>query len=402
MKAIGQVFLTVLLATTVGQGQYLSVQGSVPLSARADVAVSGTNAFAVGTNSLSIVSFSNPQSPSVLGQVSPGVGSLKAVAVSGNYAYCAGQASGIVVIDISNPNSPMWVRNVQAAAPIEHVAVGDTFLAAATGLNVTFFGLSNPAQPRFLTTYGRAANRVVVDAAARRVHCAGPTGAFVLSWTVSQGSVTLSSFDEFGSGNYTHVSLGGSYANFVQGLQFSALNKNTYSLAGQYGAAGQINALNSGSDYSVIGLSTGGVEYLRQTSGTPQFVSSVQTTGGVNGVAATANGQFVLAATTSGLTVIANSPLSSDPDLLLPQEFSLSAYPNPFNGSTTITWTGRFHQAVELSIVDVLGREVMRETIAMDRPSAQLNFSGLSAGSYYVLLSSSEHSSGPLRIVYLP
>jgi len=402
MKTTAILCASVLLWAANGYSQYLTVRGSVPLTPREGITVVGTNAFAVGANALTIISFSNPQSPEVIGQNAPGVGTLSAVAVRGNYAYCAGQGSGIVVIDISNLQSPTWVRNVQASSPIGHVAIGDTFLAAATGLNVSFYGLSNPSQPHLLTTFGRAANRVAIDAAARKIHCAGVTGAFVLSWTVSQGNVTLSAADEFGSNEYTSVSLGGTYVNFAQGLQFSALNKSTYSLAGQYGAAGQIRAVASGSDYSVIGLAAGGVEYLRQPTATPEFVSSVQAQGGINDLAISGNDQYILAATSSGVTVITNAPLTSDPIPLVPTEFSLSAYPNPFNSSTTISWTGRLHQTGTLRVYDIEGREVMSRTVGQDQHSGLLDFSNFAAGSYLVRIESAKFSFSPLRVVYLP
>lgn len=402
MKTTGFFLSLMLIWATCGHSQYLTVRGSVPLSPRTDVTISGTNAFACGANSLSIVSFSNPSSPTVLGQVAPGVGDLSAVVVRGDYAYCAGNASGIVVVDISDLSDPSWVRNVQAAAPILDVAVSDTFLAVATSLNVTLYGLRNPDQPRFLATFGRAASRVAVDAGTRRVHCAGTTGAFLLGWNVNQGVVSLSNVDEFGSTAFTHVALGETYVNFVQNLQFSALNKTTYSLAGQYGAAAQISALASGSNFSLIGLATSGVEYLRQTAGTPAFTSSVQTPGGVTGLAIASNEQIMVASTSAGVTVIANSPLATEPIAPMPEEFSLSAYPNPFNNSTTIAWTGQVHGNATLTVTDILGREVARKELSQTTASQVLDFSNLSAGNYFVNFESNQIHSAPLRVIYLP
>lgn len=402
MKTTGIFLCLMFLWTTSGHSQYLAVRGSVPLTPRTDVAISGTSAFACGANSLSIVSFFNPSSPAVTGQVAPGVGDLLAVAVNDGYAYCAGNVSGIVVIDVSDLSDPTWVRNVQAAAPVLHVSVSDTFLAVSTSLNVTLYGLRNPEQPHFLATFGRPANRVAIDAGTRKIHCAGTTGAFLLGWTVNQGVVTLSSADEFGSTAFTHVALGNSYANYIQNLQFSALNKTTYSLAGQYGAVAQITALASGSNFSVIGLATSGVEYLRQTNATPVFSSSVQTPGGVAGLAISSNEQLMVAATSAGVTIIANSPLASDPVAPLPEAFTLSAFPNPFNSRTTLSWTGSLHGGAELSVTDILGREVMRSAVPAGTNTRQLDFSGLGAGSYFVNFETPQTRSEPLRVIYLP
>lgn len=397
-------FLLLALASSQASlGQYLTTRGSVPLTPRTGVAVLGNLAHTVGANSFSIVSFSNPASPAVVGQVAPGVGTISGVAVRGDYAYCAGQTNGVVVIDVDNTSAPVWVRNVQAAAAIRHVSVSDTFLAAATGLNVTLFGLSSPSQPHLLTAYGRAANQVSVDAQAHKIHCAGSTGAFVLSWTVNQGVVTLTQSDEFGSNEYAHVSESDDYVNFAQGLQFSALHPNTYSLAGQYGASGQINGLASGAAFSVIGLSTAGVEYLRQTGNTPEMTSSVQATGGINALAVSPNEQWIIAATTAGVTVIENSPLAAHDPQPLPSQFELSAYPNPFNGVTTVTLSAPLRQDATLILYDMQGRELSRRLLRAQSTSAvPLDFSAYAAGSYIAQVVGTSAASAPLRLVYLP
>lgn len=402
MKTAIIISAVLLLSSGAVHSQYLTVRGSVPMTPRQDVAVAGTNAFAVGANSVAVVSFENSQLPEIVGQVAPGVGTISAIAVRGDYAYCAGQSSGIVVIDISDFESPDWVRNVQAAAPIVDVAVGDTFLAAATTLNITLFGLSDPDQPHLLATYGRAANQLAIDASARRIHCAGTTGAFVVSWTVNQGTVTISAFDEFGSNEYRCVSLGGTYANFGQGLQFSALNRTTYSLAGQYGASGQINTISSGSNYSIFGTASGSIEYLRQNSATPQFASGAQVSGSVNGLAISSNEQFVLAATSSGLTLLVNSPLGVEDRPVVPSNYKLTAYPNPFNAATTISWSSELHHDANLVVYDLLGREVRSVPVLPGATGMALDFSAFSAGTYWVTLQSHVQTTEPLKVLYLP
>jgi hypothetical protein len=359
--------------------------------------------YAVGTNSFATVSLDSPQNPEVIGQVSPGVATLLSVDASGDYAYCAGQTSGIVVMDISDPSDPSWVRNVQAASPVLHVAVSDTFLAAATGLNVTLYGLRTADTPHLLTAFGRAANRVVVDAASRKIHCAGPSGAFVLVWTVSQGNVTLSEDDDYGSIEYTHVAVGGSYVNFAQGLSFTALRASNYTLAGQYGASGQIRGLASRSSYSLIGLAAGEVQYLRQTTDTPQFVTSAQAPAAINALAQSEDGHWIVAATNSGVTVIELGGTDVEPRPELPSEFLLTAYPNPFNSTTTISLVAPHEGDVEFRVFDITGRQVMHKSLhGLASSEVQLDFGGFSAGSYLLEATTSLGMTQAIRLLYLP
>ena len=72
------------------------------------VVVSGTYAYVAAGWGLIVVDISNPSSPIVTGsQPLPGNG--KGVAVAGNYAYFADGLSGLFVIDISNPSLPFTV-----------------------------------------------------------------------------------------------------------------------------------------------------------------------------------------------------------------------------------------------------------------------------------------------------
>jgi hypothetical protein len=54
------------------------------------------------------------------------------------------------------------------------------------------------------------------------------------------------------------------------------------------------------------------------------------------------------------------NPRGPDDGTQLPSEFDLlPAYPNPFNPTTTVTWTLPENMSVKLTLVDMLGREVM-------------------------------------------
>lgn len=110
-------------------------------------------------------------------------------------------------------------------------------------------------------------------------------------------------------------------------------------------------------------------------------------------------GRCLLFANTSADTVEfhcgipSDSCLSASDDIFhSPSSFTLSAYPNPFNSSTTLSFTLSHESDVRLSLVNVLGREV--KTIA-DKPFAAgnhqiiLNAENLSTGIYFVRLESS-------------
>jgi hypothetical protein len=120
------------------------------------VAVAGNYAYVADLAGLAVVDISKPAMPAIVGGAdTPGQGFLKGVAVAGNYAYVADGSSMVVgphvvgsfvVVDVSNPTSPILVRFVATLAYASGVAVVATHAYIAddnSGLQVV--DISNPA-----------------------------------------------------------------------------------------------------------------------------------------------------------------------------------------------------------------------------------------------------------------
>jgi hypothetical protein len=132
----------------------------------------------------------------------------------------------------------------------------------------------------------------------------------------------------------------------------------------------------------------------------------------VNGIAlAEANGSIYAAITEisenldpgAGCNVLAfpvetilNAPRTPE----LPSNINLIAYPNPFNGTTTISFLLPANSRSELHVYDVTGRAVLNEALAPYQVSFEWNPANLSTGNYFVRLSSGS-TSLTHRITYL-
>ncbi|MDP6419274.1 MAG: hypothetical protein QGG80_07440, partial [Candidatus Krumholzibacteria bacterium] len=88
--------------------EFAHIEGSVDTPGYAYVvAISGNYAYVADHSSgLQIVDVSDPATPLITGSVdTPGI--AQGVAISGNYAYVADDFSGLQIVDVSNPATPL-------------------------------------------------------------------------------------------------------------------------------------------------------------------------------------------------------------------------------------------------------------------------------------------------------
>ncbi|RQV97906.1 T9SS C-terminal target domain-containing protein [bacterium] len=387
-----------LLIATILNAQDLHVRGTRTMTPRTHIDLQGNYAYTTGSNNLTIVNVSNPQNPTIAGQVAPGVGSLLSVSVAGDYAYCAGQGTGLIVIDVSDPGSPTWVANRILTYPVLHATAHDTLIAVATAGGVYLLGASNPASINILDSYGRAATRAVIDGESMRIHCGSNSGGFVLD--IDGSSLEFS--DQYGSGRLTLVALAPPYVNYAQDAEMFALEDATYNLAGSHNAQGLISAMTGADQHSFVGLSTGVIQYLDQRQDNPAAVDAAGVPSGITGLAVNPSTHVLVASHSTGMTVLEYDALAVSPvvDPAVPDNLALSVYPNPFNSTANLRLAIASPGEYTLTVTDLLGRIIHSEVLTLST-SAQyaVDFSGFAAGNYFIHWSNA-NASAVTRVVY--
>ncbi|MHB1038428.1 MAG: Ig-like domain-containing protein [Pirellulales bacterium] len=112
-----------------------------------DVFVAGTVAYvADGPGGLAILDVSNPNAPVWLGGFS---GTARGVVVSGTLAYVADAGAGLQVLDVSNPAAPVKLNGSRTSSPAYGVTLcGTLAYVAAQGAGLEIIDVSDPAQAR--------------------------------------------------------------------------------------------------------------------------------------------------------------------------------------------------------------------------------------------------------------
>jgi len=89
------------------------------------------------------------------------------VAVQGSYAYIAAGSSGLQILDISDPASPIYLGSVDTPGIASGVALlGDRVFIAAGTSGLQIIDISDPANPHVakgVDTPGEAFGRAVAD-----------------------------------------------------------------------------------------------------------------------------------------------------------------------------------------------------------------------------------------------
>jgi hypothetical protein len=129
-----------------------------------NVDVSGSYAYvAAGATGLQVVDVSNPRAPVIVGSANT-PGNANDVRVVGNLAYVADGSAGLQIIDISTPAAPAIVGSVDTPGEAQDVIIagGRAYVAdGATGLQV--IDVTTPAAPRILGAVDTAGTARGVD-----------------------------------------------------------------------------------------------------------------------------------------------------------------------------------------------------------------------------------------------
>ena len=365
----------------------MEVVGSLDVPDREGVVIRDTIAYTVGQTDFTVITIARPASPSILGDLALGM-VMEAVDVEGDYAYCAGGAAGFAVVDISNPRSPSHVHTTILTGSCRDIAVDDTIVVVAIGTAVVICGVRNPASPNVLATYTHPTSSVALDWATRRVWAGGTNG--VVELDISDPNHP-SRDSHFGAGlPATPIAYSRPHVDAARAASLLILDISPISQAGSFGTSFAIEAVCQGGGHqTMIGLANGDVVHIDERGMPPSFVASANAgnqirrmdTGTIDML------DYVAVATVSGLTLIRYTPVvdaEPSPPQLVPGDFEISAYPNPFNSSVRLKFAHAKTGWHTLEMFNLAGRKILTQPIFLGG-NFEIDFNPemLSTGTYF-------------------
>ncbi|NUN70320.1 MAG: T9SS type A sorting domain-containing protein [Bacteroidetes bacterium] len=344
---------------------------------------------AYGTAGLRIIDVSSPSGASLLGTADLG-GDSRAVVASGNYAYVAARDSGVYVVDVTNPASPVKIRTIKTPRARGIAINGNHVYVAASDSGMGIIDITNPAQASVVAYSGAAfyGENVAVN---------GTVGGLT-----DYGKITF-----YDLTNPAAPVKKGSTASFRVGNEgFAIADGRAYVPDGDSLKIYNVNNLNAPAMISKI--RTGGYGYTAVVVGNYCYVASEGTgirainisnpsvpveDGYFDGVpqsrGVAASGKYVYAAEkTDGLTIYSNDLLTSVSARsgMVPSAVALHQnYPNPFNPSTVISVDLNAKAMVTLDVFNALGQHVtqlVNRELAAGAYTVPFHGEGLSTGIY--------------------
>jgi hypothetical protein len=277
--------------------------------------------------------------------------------VAGDYAYVIDFENGLFVIDISDPANPVETGFIETGLA-QGVAIAGDYAYVAYGEDVSVVDISDPTAPVEVSTFG-----------------------------------TSEAFNIDVAGDYAYV------ASWVNGLRiFNVSNPSAPEFTGSWETETATFYVTVVGNYAFLSDADGAMRLIDVSDPANPVLAGFYDTPGdlseiavVGNYAITANGNFVGAYDCS--EVLATPEHNPE---VVPQSVELHpCYPNPFNPSTTISFSLPNVQRVSLTIYNLAGQTV--ETLLEGRQSAgrhqvEFNGAGLSSGMYFYMLQTGEYT----------
>jgi len=230
------------------------------------------------------------------------------VALAGDYAYVADNASGLQVVDISDPTNPVLAGNYDTPNYAHDVAIaGDYAFVADRDSGLQIIDVSDPTNPSWAGGYDAPTYIYGVTLAGNRAYLAAHDGGLVvLDISDPTNPVWVGSYDT--SGYSQDVAIAGDYAYVADGssgLQVIDISDPANPVSvGSHDTPGYANAVVISGDYAYVSDSSGGLQVVDiNDPTTPVLAGSCGTTNDASGVAV-AGDRAYLAVGSAGLQVV--------------------------------------------------------------------------------------------------
>ncbi len=311
-----------------------------------------------------IVDVSDPFNPFLVSTVNT-PGAAHGAVVHNGFAYI-GDYWGLAICDVSNPEAPVSYSSLALPHITWDAAVlNDTLYVGNGNFGLKVFSLTDPSVPHLIGWFDPptgSSGRTVIEG--RNVFVAEWDRLAVYQWGDSVLPVELMSFGAVSVADGIELNWETASETNLAYFELWRGTNEQFSLLAEIGTRGNST---SGERYTFIDNS------VEQNTSYSYFLTVVNLDGSRDELR-----ERTVTASWNGISAV-------------PEEFTLKAYPNPFNPTTTIEFTMPEAGNVSLTIFDNTGRLVEQMTRSANAGTVKFewNAEGKTSGTYFAKVSSS-------------
>jgi hypothetical protein len=385
----------------VGYAQDLEYVGSYATTFSKWIHVENDIACVLDSSNILILNVSVPANPVFLGSIHL-PGNPVRFDIQGNFIYVACEDSGMTIVDISEPTSPMIIERFLTSHPARYVIVSDSVCFLLDDRKLSLLNILSPGDPQVMGHLDFVS--ILSGGLAIRENVAyiiGDYGEFELLFAFDiadpANPVRIAwTLDDWGCSNLYVINnslfvVNGQYQ-FLRRYDISA--PDTFIVLAFAEISGLTN-VTAASGY-LYGSSTGGGVNILDISNpdTCIEIGFHETLGSSKDVFSAGNLLYVADSSSIQILRIYSTAISNGVTSL-GESFPLGCYPNPFNAQTTIQYSLPKTSDITIDIFDILGRRIATLTegvMPAGNHQATWDASRYSSGIYFYRLKAAEYT----------
>ncbi len=250
------------------------------------VGISGTLAvMAANASGLKIVDVSNPLAPKAVGSLA---GTIKDAGIAGQYAYALQVVAGnpahtdLIVVNLSVPSSPSIVGRVTLAGGLSLRIVGSTAYVAGGSVGLQMVNISNPAAPMIVGSIDTPGSAYAVAVSGGYAYVADYTSIQVINVSNPGSPVVVGSL---ATSQATAVAISGSRLYVIDYLSLKIIDVTNPATPLLLGTSSSYNAIGLDVSGPYVFLAGGGVNILDATNAAqPSLIKNIAVPGSTRSV----------------------------------------------------------------------------------------------------------------------
>jgi len=283
------------------------------------------------------------------------------ISVWENYVFIASGGMGMQILDVFDPEEPVFLGYYaipEGSQALEIKVIGDWAFLVVDSLGLVKVDITDPYEPTYVAMVGGRDARSIYFEGTKCYFTSGISGLKIINWmdmsVVGHLDMGIPSTGLTKIGDYLYASCD------REGVWvFDVSDEASVEFVGSFDTEDRAYYIASDSTFLYVAADDEGLQVFDVSDDpiSPDNLGCFTTGGKARGLL-TWRGGYIYLADNTGIFILRNTVLDVNGSPITPSEYSISAYPNPFNSSVTLCLRMQKPDRVNITVRNILGEEV--------------------------------------------